>query len=211
MIKEKVRLRFSKLDRARFLSHHDLMRIFARSLRRAQTPVRMTEGFNPRPRIVFAQALPLGESSADEIVEVELSDWLRPKEMIGRLNGVLPAGLKILSADLVPPKRAGAAVRCAAYEVAGFPPGEDFSPRVADILSRREMLVERLRKGNRQTADIRPGILSLRWDSGKLHMELAAGEGGGKGSPRPEELARHVLGRDPESPFEVLKTKTVLA
>src|SRR5439155_20976241 len=67
----KVRLRFRKGGDLRLVSHHDLMRCFERMLRRAGLPYRSTAGFNPKPRLVFASALPLGVVGCEEVVELE--------------------------------------------------------------------------------------------------------------------------------------------
>ncbi|MEK7852195.1 MAG: TIGR03936 family radical SAM-associated protein, partial [Planctomycetota bacterium] len=45
----KIRVRFTKLGDIRFISHHDLMKVFERAIRRANIPVSMTQGFNPHP------------------------------------------------------------------------------------------------------------------------------------------------------------------
>ena len=75
------RIRFEKAERMRFLSHHDLMRLFERAFRRTGLPLRMTEGYNPHPVISFPTALALGIESLDEVVEFELSRWTAPRQI----------------------------------------------------------------------------------------------------------------------------------
>ena len=53
----KVRLRFAKRGDLRLVSHHDLMRCLERMLRRANLPMAYSQGFNPRPKVVFSLAL----------------------------------------------------------------------------------------------------------------------------------------------------------
>ena len=67
------RIRFTKTGRMRFLSHHDLMRLFERALRRTGLPLRMTEGYNPHPIISFPTALGLGIESLDEVLEFDVT------------------------------------------------------------------------------------------------------------------------------------------
>ena len=50
----KLRLRFAKLGKIRFLSHRDIARVWERSLRRAGVHVAYSEGFSPRPRALVA-------------------------------------------------------------------------------------------------------------------------------------------------------------
>ncbi len=95
--RDKVRLRFRKDGALRLLSHHDLMRCFERMLRRAALPVRQSQGFHPKPRLVFALSLPLGVIGCEEVVELELDEILPPEEVRERLVRQAPPGLDILS------------------------------------------------------------------------------------------------------------------
>src|SRR5947209_20325208 len=97
MTADKVRLRFRKTGELRLVSHHDLMRCFERMLRRADVPFQSTQGFNPRPRLVFALSLPLGIVGNDEIADLELTHDVAPEELQSRLARQAPAGLEILS------------------------------------------------------------------------------------------------------------------
>jgi len=66
------RIRFAKVGRAAFLGHLDLVRLLARSFRRADLPLAMTRGFSPKPRMAFGPALGLGVPSLGELVDVDL-------------------------------------------------------------------------------------------------------------------------------------------
>lgn len=98
----RYRVRFQKRLALRYISHLDLMRVFELALRRSGLKVAHTQGFNPRPKLSFAHALPLGVESLDEIVDLDLDDEpvVAPNEMLERLQPVLPNGLKLLSAEI---------------------------------------------------------------------------------------------------------------
>ena len=51
------RLLFEKKGSAVWISHLDLMRLFQRAFKRADLPLKHTQGFNPRPSVSIA--LPL--------------------------------------------------------------------------------------------------------------------------------------------------------
>ena len=104
-IRQKVEIGFAKSGLARFISHHDLMRLWQRAARRARLPLRWTEGFNPRPRIVFPDAIELGMESDCEVVEIELTDWLRPSEIERKLAEAMPEGTRVKHVRLLPPTR----------------------------------------------------------------------------------------------------------
>src|SRR5882724_11469743 len=97
MVRDKVRIRFRKGGELRLVSHHDLMRCFERMLRRAALPFHSTQGFNPRPRLVFALSLALGIVGADEVVELELGEELPLDEIRARLTAQAPEGLEFIS------------------------------------------------------------------------------------------------------------------
>src|SRR3954454_16532738 len=96
-VRDKIRLRFRKSGALRLLSHHDLMRAFERLLRRAALPFRNSQGFHPKPRLVFALSLPLGVVGCEEVAEIELSVVLPLEELERRLTQQCPPGLDILS------------------------------------------------------------------------------------------------------------------
>ena len=70
----RVRFRFTKLGKVRFTSHRDVARAWERALRRAELPVALTEGFNPRPKVHFGLALPTGAESLGEYLDVDFRD-----------------------------------------------------------------------------------------------------------------------------------------
>ena len=90
------RLLFEKAGRARFISHLDLMRTFQRAFFRAGIPIKHTEGFHPHAFISIALPLSLGYSSQCEILEFGLQAPLAGEEVVRRLNGALPEGVRVL-------------------------------------------------------------------------------------------------------------------
>jgi radical SAM-linked protein len=112
------RLRFAKIGRAAFLGHLDLVRLIARTLRRADLPLAMTRGFSPKPRLVFGPALGLGVPSLGELMDIDLEHaprglrtWefaegmerveLGADEVRDRLAAVCPPGLEIQDCRIV--------------------------------------------------------------------------------------------------------------
>src|SRR5947209_19229041 len=97
MVRHKVRIRFRKAGDLRLVSHHDLMRCFERMLRRAGIPFQSTQGFNPKPRLVFALSLALGIVGHEEVADLELTEDLSAEEVQGRLAPQAPPGPEILA------------------------------------------------------------------------------------------------------------------
>ena len=92
---------FSKKGPAVFIAHLDLMTVFERALARAGYSPRFTEGFNPKPRLEFANPLNLGLSSEEEVAGIDLHDFDSEGQFISRMNPCLPEGLSVLRASPV--------------------------------------------------------------------------------------------------------------
>src|ERR1700759_2873562 len=92
----RVRLRFAKRGRLRFLSHRDIARSFERAVRRAGLPVAHSHGFNPHPRLSWIGAAPTGAASEAEYVEIGLTEAVDPARLLAALDAALPEGLDVL-------------------------------------------------------------------------------------------------------------------
>jgi radical SAM-linked protein len=91
---------FTKQGWVRYISHLDVMRLFARALRRAQIPIKLTEGFNPHPKISLKRALKLGVESECEEGEITLNRFMPEEEFVHACAQQLPEGVRITKACL---------------------------------------------------------------------------------------------------------------
>lgn len=92
----KRRLKFSKLNMAKYISHLDLLRCFTRSIMRAELPVKYSNGFNPHQKITFSLPLSIGVTSDSEFVDIYFEDGVKDSEIMERLNNNLPPDMRIL-------------------------------------------------------------------------------------------------------------------
>ncbi|MBE3070988.1 MAG: DUF2344 domain-containing protein [Acidobacteria bacterium] len=194
MFRQRLRLWFRVGGDQRYLSHHDTMRLWERALRRAALPLRMSEGFNPRPRLSLVEPRSVGIASEAEVLEFELADWVNPEAVLGRLAREVPAGIEIASVDLVRPAdkaRPQAVVYVARLES----PPSDLDDRIAQLLERSTAPVVRHRPRGDKALDARPFIRRLEAGPGEVRMVLATGPGG---TVRPDEVLR-LLGLDAEA------------
>ena len=79
----------------RYISHLDLMRLFMRAMRRADLPLKMTEGFSPHPKLSLKRALKLGVESETEEAAIVLKYPVEPDDFKNRLQKQLPEGIKV--------------------------------------------------------------------------------------------------------------------
>ena len=91
----KVNFIFSKKGLMRYISHLDLMRLFARAMRRAELPLKMTEGFSPHPKLSLKRALKLGLESEHEEASIVLKFPVEPEDFKNRLQKQLPEGIQV--------------------------------------------------------------------------------------------------------------------
>lgn len=155
LFRQKIQIRFAKRGELRFISHHDLMRVFERACRRAGLPLRMSEGFNPRPRLSFPLSLAVGVEGLQEVAEVQFTDWVPPTEVERRLQATWPKGLEVRSATAVDPRRTAQAVE-ATYLIAHPALGGVTAGDLERLMGQRELNVTRWRKGRTGSVDIRP-------------------------------------------------------
>jgi radical SAM-linked protein len=98
----RVGIDFTVQDEARFLSHHDTMRLLARAAGRATLPIRFTQGFNPHPRFALPLPRPTGVGGLAERAVLELTESLPSDEVADRLRDQLPPGMKLTAAVTLP-------------------------------------------------------------------------------------------------------------
>jgi radical SAM-linked protein len=101
MGKYRYRIKFQKTEQMRYTGNLDLLLALERSFRRAQLPLLYSQGYNPRPRINLASALPLGAISQGEIADIWFEDQIDEQIIKKALEKALPPGLRILMVESV--------------------------------------------------------------------------------------------------------------
>ncbi len=97
-----IRIKYTKEGMMKYLSHLNLVQIFSRAIRRAELPVSISNGFNPRFRISFCPPLPLGINSQAEYLDIKVIESVNLKELQKRLNHALPEGIKVIKGKEIP-------------------------------------------------------------------------------------------------------------
>lgn len=115
----KLRLKITKGEEIRYISHLDYASAVERAIIRAKLPVAYSEGFNPHMKISFASALAVGVTSQAEYIDIECKKDIDVKESVERLNAAMPPGIQIQDAKYIEGNVPAlmAIVNLAAYEV----------------------------------------------------------------------------------------------
>jgi radical SAM-linked protein len=99
MVRQRVRIRFAKHGDLRLIGHRDLMRTWERLFRRVGLVLCMTEGFHPKPKMMFPSALAVGIEGLAEVLEIELPEEHDPDGLATRLRTQAPPGLVVLGVE----------------------------------------------------------------------------------------------------------------
>jgi radical SAM-linked protein len=184
MARQRVRIRFAKQGDLRLISHRDLMRTWERLFRRAGIGLAMTEGFHPKPKMMFPSALAVGIEGLDEILEIELAEVRQLEELTMIISAHAPAGLAIHSVE---PLADGRKARLRGMTFAVDVPAErrgEVAGQIARLLAQESFPVQRERRG--EPLELRPLIEGLELDQhGTLTLRLRTGQ---DGSVRPREV-----------------------
>ena len=98
---QRIKIKYTKGETVKFISHRNLMNVFFRAIRRADLPIAYSQGFNPHMKISWGNALKVGQSSAGEEATLQIDGWIKPEEVKARLNQTLPQGVAILEASVI--------------------------------------------------------------------------------------------------------------
>jgi radical SAM family uncharacterized protein/radical SAM-linked protein len=156
----RFRVRFSKLNEARFFGHLELASIIQRAVKRAGLTVKYSQGFNPSMRLAFDNALPVGMESEEEFFTIFLDRRLSPAAVQTALNQQLPGGLTVT--DCRPagknlPDPSGTEV----YRVQP-PPGALDKNTVDAFLAKKALMVEDTsKKGKIRRTDLRKAVSDI--------------------------------------------------
>lgn len=211
---QRLRIRFSRGEEVKYISHLDLMRLWQRALVRAGIPLAYSEGFNPHPRISLAAPLALGVTGEAELMDIYLAKWSSPHAFTAAIGRQLPQGVEIkqvFNIALTLPSLQSQ-VRFAEYSV-GIETGQirDAIESAIDALLDKESLPwQHQRDTGARHYDLRSLIEDVwlaDWRSGYCHINMRL-RCDSNGSGRPEQVAA-ALGLD-KYPDAIHRTRLIL-
>ena len=201
---KKLKVYYSKLERAKYFGHLEMANIFLRALKRAKIPVKYSQGFHPKPKISFDDPLPIGIESHQEHFILAVADSVKPNAVLDGLNAHLPEGLHIHDCRLAPLKSRVPMTKSSVYQIAI--PGYDFDmEKLASFLNSSEVFLTRTnRKGKLKKIDLKDMVVNIELTDLK-HLQTTLKTEPGK-TVRPAEILRHVFGLGEE---EIKKARVV--
>ncbi len=179
-----IRFQFMRLEGLKFIGHLDILRLFERAFKRAGLPVVHSQGYNPRPQIIFAQPMALGLTSCGEFADVEIANDYDPAKFMTVLNGSLPPGLQLLDAkERINKSNLMAIIEAARYSIKFSYEANhklDIDELVEQISSEDTINVIKKTKSGEKEMNIRPLIYELSGNTdcntGEFRVLLKAGQ-----------------------------------
>ena len=195
---QRIHITFGKFEALKYTSNLDIAKIWERVLRRAKLPISYTKGFNTRPKIQLATALPLGITSECEIIDVSLRESISLEGVAEKLLAVSPGGLKIYNIEeaILTSSPLQNLVRSAEYRVSFMDDIDrsELQHKIDDLLAQDRIIKTHVRKHKKHISDLRPMIHDLTIDGhGHLIAHLATG---GQGNVRLEHIMEELQIQD---------------
>lgn len=167
-----IRIKFAKTGKLRFISHLDLCRTLTSAFLRAGIPIWYTQGFNPRPKLVFALTVSVGAESVAEFLDIRITREMSEIDLKRRLQNALTSDLEIL--EVYRPTTKIQDVAFSDYEI--FTERE-LDPAVVAAAVSGPMTVMVHGKNGDKEKDISSQIVSVSVEGDKLNVRLTAGQG----------------------------------
>jgi len=182
----KIRIKFSKQGAMRFIGHLDIMRYFQKSMRRADTPIKYSEGFSPHQIMSFAAPLGIGLESTGEYLDIEVDDdaidTLSSSAYVDMLNLVMADGMQVLEFLKLPDdaKNAMSIVAGADYKIKfidtlSLLSQEDIENSISKIMAATSVVIEKETKKTTKLVDIKPFIYKLEYIDNCIFMNISQG------------------------------------
>ena len=156
--KQFLRFKFIKRGSLQYISHLDLVRTMHKVIVRAKLPLWYTEGFNPKPKMIFAAPLSIGTESECEFMDLRMNEYIDPAEAMARINANMTSEMQITEAYY--PDSKFTDLKWMSYRISITPTSLDDA--TVDFCN--EMLsldsIEVLKKNSDKTINIRPLIKS---------------------------------------------------
>lgn len=155
-----VRLKFKKVGNLQYVSHLDLVRTMNKVVVRSGLPLWYTEGFNPKPKLVFAAPLSIGTESVCEFLDLRLTEKVDPELVKDALNRNMTDEMQVEEAYY--PETKFTDLKWLSYTMLFNTLGasEDLCDKCREALSSDKMEILKNTKSGEQIVDIRPLVKS---------------------------------------------------
>ena len=153
-----LRFKFIKRGSLQYISHLDLVRTMHKGIVRAKLPLWYTEGFNPKPKMIFAAPLSIGTESECEFMDLRMNEYIDPAEAMARLNANMTHEMQITEAYYPESKFTDLKWMSYRITIGGVGLSTEVAEKCRALLNGDAVIVQK--KNSDQTMDIRHLIKS---------------------------------------------------
>lgn len=157
-------MKFEKIGNIKYVGHLDLLKVFQRTVKRADLPIAYSNGFNPHQQMSFALPLSLGSESQAEYIDIELTCDMDTDEIVARFNEAFPMGLRALSVKKVDElaKNGASMLYSAEYEIT-ITDDIDVEKAVEIMNNSDELVIEKKTKKSIKDIDIKSDVINIQY------------------------------------------------
>ena len=152
---------FSKMGRAKYISHLDLSSVII--------PFWQTEGYNPRTYVTFMLPLSLGQEGEHEAMDFRLTEDVPFGEVMDRLNAALPADIRVT--EVTVPKDKNTDITAARYRIESSADLE----KLRALCEKEHINIEKRTKKGSAIVDLKQLMTDAELDGETLRVTFPAG------------------------------------
>ena len=181
-------MEFDKRGTICYISHLDVMRMFKRLFKRAGIRLAYSQGFNPHPKMGFAQPLSLGYEATEEFIEFETIEEWNPNDILSRMSEIMADGITLKYCKPINHIRKSlSALTIASLYTARVPVTEAINAEelMENYLNQKSIITLKKQKNKKKKrrefkeVDIKPMIqkLNFTWNEGVVTMRMLLDQG----------------------------------
>lgn len=160
---------FSKMGRAKYISHLDLSSVIIRAMKRTKLPIWQTEGYNPRTYVTFMLPLSLGQEGEHEAMDFRMLEDVPADEIRDRLNAALPADIRVT--EVTVPKDKNTDITAARYRIESSADPE----KLRALCEKEQINIEKRTKKGSAIVDLKQLMTDVELDGNVLRVTFPAG------------------------------------
>ena len=196
-IQYKYRIKITKENELRYISHLDWQNTMIKMLYRSGLDLCFSQGFNPTPKISLGVALPIFVEGKSELIDIEIYNNIGNEELKNILNNALPKDIRITEVNKID-RNTPAIDITAQWALYSFTPFKEGILKKEDLLyikdtisSSNEIFIKKInKKGIEKLINIKPSIKSVKTDDNVLYMVLKTGQSLDIPSVKPEDVIK---------------------
>lgn len=160
---------FSKMGRAKYISHLDLSSVIIRAMKRTKLPIWQTEGYNPRTYVTFMLPLSLGQEGEHEAMDFRMLEDVPADEIRDRLNAALPADIRVT--EVTVPKDKNTDITAARYRIESSADPD----KLRALCEKEQINIEKRTKKGSAIVDLKQLMTDVELDENVLRVTFPAG------------------------------------